>query len=279
MKYTYDIYKVLLISVFYFRILFPQMTHERIDSFLGSNVNIRGTFSHLSKECFLCCIPISIVHQNSCSSKCKLEISYILICSCFGVKINNRNRNLAKETFFWSMTKSATYFDVLTYLLGSRMKMFHIGSLLLAYLIHNTYGEHTEVSFNHSYPHPLICPHEQLDTTSSVVMAVSFIIIIIGGIVFNVTLLRTIWSNSGLHSIKNYFIVNLAVCDLLRLVGTLPFEPDILLHDGRFRHGPVLCGLKEMIFFISLPGNFSYTLSKMLFLLIRVFHIHPITNV
>ena len=134
--------------------------------------------------------------------------------------------------------------------------MHHIGSLLLAYFINHSHGEHTEISLNQSYPHPLICPHEQLDTTSSVVMAVSFIIIIIGGIVFNVTLLRTIWSNNGLHTIKNYFIVNLAVCDLLRLVGTLPFEPDILLHDGRFRHGPVLCGVKEMIFFISLPGSF-----------------------
>ena len=196
---------------------------------------------------------------------CKLEISYILICSCFG-----------RENYQWILESNKGNVllsdDVLTYLLDSRMKMYHIGGLLLAYLINNSYGEHTEVSLNHSYPHPLICPHEQLTATSSVVMAVSFIIIIIGGIVFNVTLLRTIWSNNGLHTIKNYFIVNLAVCDLLRLVGTLPFEPDILLHDGRFRHGPVLCGLKEMIFFISLPGNFSCNGFKVLLLLMSNFN-------
>lgn len=111
---------------------------------------------------------------------------------------------------------------------------------------------------------PATCEHHQqqhgghyygheLDYTLTVTIATYFIFIIVTGVTFNLLLVYTICSKRRLHTISNYLIVNLAVCDLVTAVSTLPFDSEFLLR-GHYHHGDVLCALKETAFMFSLPS-------------------------
>lgn len=92
-----------------------------------------------------------------------------------------------------------------------------------------------------------------LDPVFSVTIAIYFICIVIGGVILNLMLIHTICVKKKLHTASNYFIVNLAVCDLIRAISILPFDADMLLH-GHYHHGIYICGLKEVAFMFSLPS-------------------------
>lgn len=97
-------------------------------------------------------------------------------------------------------------------------------------------------------------PHgHSLDHAFSVAIAGYFIFIIISGVTFNFILVHTICCKRRLHTISNYFIVNLAVCDLLTALSTLPFDSEFLIR-GYYNHGMVLCALKETAVMFSLPA-------------------------
>ena len=49
-------------------------------------------------------------------------------------------------------------------------------------------------------------------------IAVYFIVLAVGGIVFNFILIYTIATNRSLYSVSNVLIVNLALCDLITAV-------------------------------------------------------------
>ena len=104
-----------------------------------------------------------------------------------------------------------------------------------------------------------------LKSSVAATIAAYFILLIIGGIVFNVVLIHAILLKKRLHSTSvsfieqqqsttNTFVVNLAVCDLLTAISTIPFDADFLLR-GYYSGGLFICGLKETFFMFSLPAS------------------------
>ena len=92
-----------------------------------------------------------------------------------------------------------------------------------------------------------------LNNRFAVAIATYFIILIGGALTFNILLIQTIVRNKILYSSTNIFIVNLAVCDMITAMTTLPFETEFLLR-GYYGLGRFLCGLKETVFMFSLPS-------------------------
>jgi len=50
------------------------------------------------------------------------------------------------------------------------------------------------------------------------------------------------------------FIVNLAISDLITVIGTIPFGVDFMLR-GQFTHGLIACGIMQTTFLLSLPSS------------------------
>ena len=139
--------------------------------------------------------------------------------------------------------------------------------------MNGTFCSIANASNSSNYIHLDFYQYHSLDKTFATILAAFFVLIMIGGVVFNVILIYTICRNKALHSIKNYLILNLATCDLLRAVATLPFEPDYLVR-GYFNYGTYLCGWKEIIFILSLPSsiiNMLLLTSERVFILLYPF--------
>ena len=95
------------------------------------------------------------------------------------------------------------------------------------------------------------------------------------GILFNIFLIYIITIKLPLHKPRNYFILNLAACDVLRTVTLLPFEIDTLFSTCGFLHGLLVCGLREMVFIFSLVlaiVNILLLTSERLLRLLMPFH-------
>lgn len=93
-----------------------------------------------------------------------------------------------------------------------------------------------------------------LSRVFSIGVSVCFICLILGGIIFNTILIYTIVCRRILYDTSNVFMVSLSVCDLITASLTVPFDTDFIL-SGHYNHGPILCGLKETMFLLSLPSS------------------------
>ena len=93
-----------------------------------------------------------------------------------------------------------------------------------------------------------------LSLTFATFAATSFSFIIVASIISNAILVSTIVSVKKLHSIPHVFIVNLAISDLITVIGTIPFDVDFMLR-GYFPHGIIECGIMQTTFLIYLPSS------------------------
>ena len=93
-----------------------------------------------------------------------------------------------------------------------------------------------------------------LSLTFAIFAATSFSFIIVASIISNAILVSTIVSVKKLHSIPHVFIVNLAISDLITVIGTIPFDVDFMLR-GYFPHGIIECGIMQTTFLIYLPSS------------------------
>lgn len=91
-----------------------------------------------------------------------------------------------------------------------------------------------------------------LSLNFAIFAATSFSFIIVASIISNAILVSTIASVKRLHSIPHVFIVNLAISDLITVIGTIPFDVDFMLR-GYFPHGIIECGIMQTTFLIYLP--------------------------
>lgn len=104
----------------------------------------------------------------------------------------------------------------------------------------------TNRSCSHGFGH-------SLNHTFADVIASYFIVIVCIAATFNVLLIHTIIWNKTLHSSTNVFMVNLAICDVITALTTLPFDAYFLL-ARYYGLGQFVCGLKETVFMFSLPS-------------------------
>ena len=84
--------------------------------------------------------------------------------------------------------------------------------------------------------------------------AISFSFIIVASTICNVVLVSTVVRVKKLHSVQHVFIVNLAISDLITVIGTIPFDVDFMLR-GYFPYGIIECGFMQTTFLIYLPSS------------------------
>lgn len=93
-----------------------------------------------------------------------------------------------------------------------------------------------------------------LSKNFAIFVAFCFLVIIITSVICNTVLIFTIVSVKKLHSVTHVFIINLAVSDLITVLGTIPFDVELML-KGYFPHGKIACGIMQTTFLISLPSS------------------------
>ena len=93
-----------------------------------------------------------------------------------------------------------------------------------------------------------------LSKSFTVSLSIYFIILIFGGIFFNIVLGYTIIAVKKLHTISNVFITNLAICGFVTATATVTFDADLFLR-GYFPYGKFICGMREVAFMCSLPAS------------------------
>ena len=81
------------------------------------------------------------------------------------------------------------------------------------------------------------------DTTALMIKSVSLVIIICAGTVENATVIYTIIKDRKLHRAPYYYMINLAVADLMRSILCLPFVLATTMHGSIWRYGPSGCKL------------------------------------
>ena len=84
--------------------------------------------------------------------------------------------------------------------------------------------------------------------------AISFSFIIVASTICNFVLVSTVVRVKKLHSVQHIFIVNLAISDLITVIGTIPFDVDFMLR-GYFAYGIIECGIMQTTFLIYLPSS------------------------
>ncbi|XP_057294582.1 alpha-1A adrenergic receptor-like [Hydractinia symbiolongicarpus] len=93
-----------------------------------------------------------------------------------------------------------------------------------------------------------------LSKNFAIFIAFCFLVIIVTSVICNTVLIFIIVSVKKLHSVTHVFIINLAVSDLITVLGTIPFDVEIMI-KGYFPHGKIACGIMYTTFFTSLPSS------------------------
>ncbi|XP_065663782.1 octopamine receptor beta-2R-like [Hydra vulgaris] len=93
-----------------------------------------------------------------------------------------------------------------------------------------------------------------LSTGASTSLAVCFVLIAIFSILFNAILITVILSEKKLHTMTNIYIINLAIGDLLTAIAVVPFDADYMFKQN-FPYDKIPCGIKEILFMVSLPSS------------------------
>ena len=83
-----------------------------------------------------------------------------------------------------------------------------------------------------------------------------YIVVILAAILGNVFVLCTIVATKKLrNSPTNLLIVSLSISDLLTAAITMPFEVEILLWNGRWSHGELMCNVWTTLYLIAVPTS------------------------
>ena len=86
-------------------------------------------------------------------------------------------------------------------------------------------------------------------------IAVCLSIIITGSFLGNLLVCLAFKVNENLRTVSNYFILNLAISDLITTVFVMPFDLDVIIQRRVWSHGSTMCEFFTSMYLISAPAS------------------------
>ena len=89
-----------------------------------------------------------------------------------------------------------------------------------------------------------------------VVCSIIFVFIIIASLLGNITVCVVILSTRSLRrSVNTYFILSLAVSDLLTTCLVMPFDLELIISGWKWRHGEIMCNVWTTAYLLAVPTS------------------------
>ncbi|KXJ18681.1 Fibrinogen C domain-containing protein 1 [Exaiptasia diaphana] len=102
----------------------------------------------------------------------------------------------------------------------------------------------------------LIIPPYETKLIFSVICVVLYIVIIVAGVIGNTLVLLAFCLSPALRiSPTNYFIMSLAISDILTVTLSIPFDAEQTLLGWRWNHGSFVCSLWTTIYLFVVPSS------------------------
>ena len=88
------------------------------------------------------------------------------------------------------------------------------------------------------------------------ITAILYVFIIIASLLGNIIVCVVILSTRSLRrSVNSFFILSLAVSDLTTTCVVIPFDLELLISDGKWQHGEVMCNVWTTTYLLAVPTS------------------------